>query len=642
MKLAADLQQHRDRPAFQPHRIPSQLPRADDLEGMMATFPGLLELDYANPPPRPFNELDPGLWLQLHSLHCSNLPPCSRTAPADSCYFKPLLFMITYGFHASMHPEASIRDIRPHSPAYVALWKQNPARCRKALTKLKSSTRLQVISNPELIFPLLPVARGKDIWRHENQGVDFKIRLTSDISTCGANELFRDWRFKYLALHAITKLVARGDFLATRDITGFYNRLPAGELLRRFQCFQDPTSYASNDKINDRKVGRGHARILQQVSCMFGHKQLPAWASCVSSELARILQHQCIRVIALLIDDLLFLGPASEGPQGLQRSLDEADSLMAKLGLPSNDKGQPPSTNVVFAGIRIDTIEGRLTVDEEQRQYIIHKIDAVLGRQSVRTKELESLNGSLGWICYVCVHGRSRRHLITEAAQSGKVVTDITKPLRKQLSWWRDTLRYRRYTGSRIFFRNEETPSVLIKSDASGDHGFGFCAAGIHVTGMWSDALAPHIHQDMFVKELLPITIATLLLSPVYRDHIIGVSCDNSGVVFRINCGSCRNPLGRRLLQAMADSLHANQSHLIADWNNREQPDARHADDLSKVFTRDQWHPDALAAKPWSFLLIIHHIASNETVSAWIRIPRLAAALPAAARHTSARPLSQL
>ena len=29
-----------------------------------------------------------------------------------------------------------------------------------------------------------------------------------------------------------------------------------------------------------------------------------------------------------------------------------------------------------------------------------------------------------------------------------------------------------------------------MKSDASGDHGFGFCAAGLHVTGTWSDALA--------------------------------------------------------------------------------------------------------------------------------------------------------
>ena len=67
------------------------------------------------------------------------------------------------------------------------------------------------------------------------------------------------------------------------------------------------------------KVNAGEASFLQQQSCMFGHKQLPAWASCVSSELARILHQKGARVI---IDDILFHGPASEGAAGLQRTMD--------------------------------------------------------------------------------------------------------------------------------------------------------------------------------------------------------------------------------------------------------------------------------------------------------------------------------
>jgi hypothetical protein len=368
---------------------------------------------------------------------------------------------------------------------------------------------------------------------------------------------------------------------------------------------------------------------------MFGQKQLPAWASCVSSELARILQQQCIRVIALLIDDFLFLGPASEGPEGLREALKKTDDLMKKLGLPSNDKGQPPSHSVVFSGIRIDSLKGMLTVDEEQRLYIIFKIKTILIQDAVATKELESLDGSLGWICYVCTHGRCRRHLIAEAALSKETMTVLSKPLRKQLTWWLDTLTHRHYKGSRIFFRNEQTPSVLVKSDASGEHGFGFCGAGLHVTGTWSDALAPRIHQDMFVKELLPITIATLMLSPLFKQHIMGMSCDNSGVVFRVNCGSCRNPLGRRLMQAMSLCLHNNDTHLLADWNNREQPDAKHADDLSKVFTREQWDQAAIAAKPWRFRLIIHQLNNDKIFSAWINVPRLAAALATTTPHNS-------
>ena len=218
---------------------------------MMATYPGLYELNYDSPPNCPFNELNPSLWLRLHSLHCTNSPPCSIDEPADSCYFRPLHFMIKYGYHAPRTPGSHTTDIKPHNPAYVSLWNLHPHRCRIAFDKLRTSTKLAPIDKPEFVFPLLPVIKSKDLWRHEKLGTNLKVRLTSDISTAGGNEMFCDWKFKFLALHAVTLLISRGDFLTTRDITGFYNRLPAGESLRRFQCFQDPRSYAKDDPRNN-------------------------------------------------------------------------------------------------------------------------------------------------------------------------------------------------------------------------------------------------------------------------------------------------------------------------------------------------------------------------------------------------------
>ena len=372
---------------------------------------------------------------------------------------------------------------------------------------------------------------------------------------------------------------------------------------------------------------------------MFGHKQLPAYASCVSSELARILQQQCIRVIGLMIDDFLFLGPASEGPEGLSRSLKKADALMTDLNLPPNDKGQGPATSVVFAGIKIDTIAGHLTIDEEQRQYCIHRLAFLMSAQRIRTKDLESLHGSLGWLCYVCTHGRSHRDIIAKAALSPSTWTDMSKPLRNQLRWWHSLLSDKKYKGSRIFFRNEQPKSLLIKSDASGDHGFGFCAAGLHVFGTWSPNLAQIILHDMFVKELIPVSIAVLLLTPWFQEYILGVACDNSGVVFRINCGSCKNPLGLQMFKTCLQALHDADTHLIADWNNREQLDAQHADDTSKAISRDQWLDQFdLSPKPWIFQLVIHDLHSDTALSAKFRLPRLAQALPATSRHPPFHP----
>ena len=104
---------------------------------------------------------------------------------------------------------------------------------------------------------------------------------------------------------------------------------------------------------------------------MFGHRQLPAWASCVSSELARILHNECIMVAGLILDDYLFIGRAHLGPDHLQTQLDKTDAIMEDLNLPSNDKGLPPDTSNTFVGIRVDTLIGEFNVDEDHRLYTL-------------------------------------------------------------------------------------------------------------------------------------------------------------------------------------------------------------------------------------------------------------------------------
>lgn len=191
------------------------------------------------------------------------------------------------------------------------------------------------------------------------------------------------------------------------------------------------------------------------------------------------------------------------------------------------------------------------------------------------------------------------------------------------------------YTPSPIWFRDEYQNSVLIQSDASGDAGFGFCAAGFHVTGRWSPSIDKVIQNDMFVKEMLPPTIAILLLHRWLPNYIYCIACDNSGVVFRINCGSCRNPLGRKLIQASSDALAETNSHVLVDWNNRGQLRAQHADILSKILTTHEWQNlQQTHRATWTFNIYIHHINSNKTISANIRIPRIAEALPTRLRHT--------
>ena len=137
--------------------------------------------------------------------------------------------------------------------------------------------------------------------------------------------------------------------------------------------------------------------------------------------------------------------------------------------------------------------------------------------------------------------GRSRRDLIQKATGADTIIMNITTPLRRQVRWWYVILSKEKYRPSPIWFRDEHQDAVLIQSDASGDagFGFGFCAAGFHVTGRWSPTIHEFIKNDVFVKETFPSTIVILLLHRLLPNYIFCNTCDNSGVVFRLNCDSC-------------------------------------------------------------------------------------------------------
>ena len=128
-------------------------------------------------------------------------------------------------------------------------------------------------------------------------------------------------------------------------------------------------------------------------------------------------------------------------------------------------------------------------------------------------KSLESINGSLGWLCLVIHHGRCRRDVIQKACASDSTKTPISKPLRKQLQWWLDILKKNRaFRPSQIWFRAEIQQSFRIQSDASGEQGFGFCTCGKKYK---QDADEPPWIFDLIIQVGSPLkTIQTSIRIP--------------------------------------------------------------------------------------------------------------------------------
>ena len=105
---------------------------------------------------------------------------------------------------------------------------------------------------------------------------------------------------------------------------------------------------------------------------------------------------------------------------------------------------------------------------------------------------------------------------------TGASSTLIRGALRAQLRWWQHTLHLQRIFSAKFFVSQPQTP--LVCSDASGDDGWGSCAMGLHIVGMWPDSwrqVDGDNPRSMLYKELVPPVMTTLLLAPELRHKVL-------------------------------------------------------------------------------------------------------------------------
>ena len=565
-------------------------PRADDIEGMVAAFPGLDRVNWDAPDVQ--SGLDVGLWKSWHARHCTK---CTEFEIDDACYFKLVHHFLRTGFEPSIEPGADLYAAQPSCRAYVEKWCEEEDACKKAFDKwVRESENLMsgpTNVEPRILCPLLPVVREKDRWMFTHGGKAYKARLCMDMKNGKLNDLFEEWPFRYLGIQNVASMVQQGDWLATVDISRFYLRLPAGARLRSVQWFQDPASYA-DCKHNNEKQSRKKMRYRQLLSMAFGLKPAPAYASVVSAELARILTSFGVSVAGVYIDDLLLRAPTKEA---MEAALRTCDRVCAALGLDLNDKTVgpcAPSEGIKYLGIIIRTDTCTFSACPVQRAYAVDKLKEILREKTVRLDPLESVAGILTWISYALVTGRPRRNQLYRAIARMKASKLASVQLRgllqRQLHWWLNKLQGEGELSSYFWCQQPDTP--IICSDASGEDGWGACAQGYHFVGTWPESWkqskGPGVPSMLF-KEVLPAVVASLLLARFSKDKVFCCAVDNAGAAFVLNSLTCGCPRTVWLLRALADSLAANHVSLLAGQASRVYNS--HTDMLSHALDSETW-----------------------------------------------------
>ena len=203
---------------------------------------------------------------------------------------------------------------------------------------------------------------------------------------------------------------------------------------------------------------------------------------------------------------------------------------------------------------------------------------------------------------------------------------EIKGPLLRQLRWWCSSLSSAKFVGSRVWGGGESPSTTLLRSDASGEDGWGACVGGLHLVGPWPvDLMDAH----MLFKELVPVVISISLLAMVLPESVFGVAVDNTGAAFAVNKMSCRDAIARRLIQQLSSGLEwaghtALAAHVRRDRNT-------HADALSHTLPPSLWllimqHQDSRISKgdahAWRFPFVVQCLATGVCKSGLFKLTK--------------------
>ena len=236
----------------------------------------------------------------------------------------------------------------------------------------------------------------------------------------------------------------------------------------------------------------------------FGLRSAPKIFTAVADALQWVMAHQGLRCFLHYLDDFLFVEPPNSTGAAIQRAL----AIWEALGVPSApNKAEGPSTSIVFLGIELDTISltARLPADKLARLQLL--VQEWGDKKTCSKRELLSLIGVLQHAASVVRFGRCFLRRMMDLSTSVPELhyhIRLNREFRSDLQWWATFAP--QWNGTCMLTPLlQESPHIIVHSDASGAQGFGAYSPNGWFQGKWP---ARWSSTNITAKELLPIVLA--------------------------------------------------------------------------------------------------------------------------------------
>ncbi len=295
-------------------------------------------------------------------------------------------------------------------------------------------------------------------------------------------------------------------------------------------------------------------------------------------------------------DDFLIVGTKG-GCTSCARLVETFERVCRHLGVPlAEEKSVAPTTKLVYLGIQIDSVQQLVSIPPGKLQRIIDKVQSAMQASKLSLKEIQSLIGSLSFVCKVVAPGRPfiRRLIdLTCGATASWHRIRLPQGVKNDLHMWLVFLR--QYNGVSIIpdQRWLGAEEIELFTDASGEIGFGGYLQGEWFQGKWPQTLKQN-QKSISWMELFPIIVAVVLWGDRLAGKRIILRSDNAGVVAILNKLTSRCPEIMKLvrflvLQCLKVNLAFTAKHIPGKDNNI-------ADSLSR-FQMGRFREEAPLAK---------------------------------------------
>ena len=301
----------------------------------------------------------------------------------------------------------------------------------------------------------------------------------------------------------------------------------------------------------------------------FGLRSAPKIFTAVADTLQWIMAHQGLKCFLHYLDDFLFVEPPNSAGSAMRTAL----SLWDSLGVPvAPNKAQGPRTSLVFLGIELDSVSltARLPADKLTRlQQLVHEWG---DKKACLKRELLSLIGVLQHAASVVRFGRC---FLPRMIDLSSTVSELhhhirlNREFRSDLQWWATFAP--QWNGICMLAPAlQDSPHVIVHSDASGSWGFGAYSSSSWLQGKWP---AKWADTNITAKELLPIMLAAGVWGRAWTSRFVEFRCDNEAIVGVLTSWRSREPLVMYLLRglalvAMEFSFHLRAIHIAGAANS--------------------------------------------------------------------------